>query len=221
MEKRRHTEVVASLLPLAGRRLLDLGCGRGGLATWLLRQGADVIGIDVQAEALVVARAEGLKVAAASASALPLPTGAFDAVIIFNSLHHFPELRAALAEARRLLATEGLLYIAEPLAQGPYFTFMQPVDDETEVRAHALDAIADARSLGLTLASTTTYTTDISVPSLDRAVADWLAVDPKRAERIAAARDELTTRFDRHGSVTERGYAFAQPMQAFLLRPDH
>lgn len=219
MRKRRHTEVIKSLVALERRRVVDIGCGRGGLARWLARQGAEVLGLDVQEAALAEARAAGIAAAAASATALPLGDASVDVAVVFNSLHHFPEPDRALVEARRVLRPDGTLVVAEPLAQGGYFTFMQPVDDETEVRAEALAAVAGADRLGLALETTVDYAYDVLVESLDRAIADWLGVDPARAPRIEAARSELASRLDRHGVVTDRGHALEQPMRAFLLRP--
>ena len=218
VEKRRHTEVIKSLLALDGRRVVDIGCGAGGLAGWLARQGAAVLGLDAQLAPLREARAAGVGVAAASAAALPLAPASMDVAVVFNSLHHFPEPAAALAEARRVLAPAGALYVAEPLAAGAYFTFMQPVDDETVERRRALDALAAADRHGLALETTTDYAYDVGVRDLESAIRGWLAVDPSRARRVDAVRDELARRLDAHGVVTADGYALEQPMRSWLLR---
>lgn len=219
VEKRRHTEVITSLLSLDGRRVVDIGCGAGGLAGWLTRQGARVLGLDAQPTPLEKARAAGVMVAAARADALPLAARSVDVAIIFNSLHHFPDPAAALAEARRVLAPGGALYVAEPLAQGAYFTFMQPVDDETVARGRALAALAAAGRHGLALATTTDYAYDVVVRDLASEIRTWIAVDPSRAARIDAVRDELARRLAAHGIVTAEGYALEQPMRSWLLRP--
>ena len=44
--------VVDSLGPLAGRRILDLGCGKGRFARALAAQGASVVGLDLSAAML-------------------------------------------------------------------------------------------------------------------------------------------------------------------------
>ncbi|MFP4269733.1 MAG: class I SAM-dependent methyltransferase, partial [Alphaproteobacteria bacterium] len=165
------------------------------------------------------ARQAGVLVAAARAGALPLAARSVDVAIIFNSLHHFPDPGAALAEARRVMTADALLYIAEPLAQGAYFTFMQPVDDETVARGRALDALAAAHRRGLALETTTDYAYDVVVRDLASAIRSWIAVDPTRAARIDAVRDELARRLAAHGIVTPQGYALEQPMRSWLLRP--
>ena len=219
VETRRHTEVIRGLLEPAGRDVVDVGCGGGELARWFARQGARVVGVDAQPAALRRARAAGIPVAAARAEALPLATAGTDVVVVFNSLHHFAEPAAALAEARRVLRPAGQLYVAEPLAAGAYFTFMQPVDDETAVRARALDALADAGRQGLVVEAGVDYAHDVVVRDLDAAIAGWLAVDPDRAPRIAAVRGELARRLGAHAAVTAAGYSLRQPMRAWLLRP--
>src|SRR3546814_3979690 len=59
---------------------------------------------------------------------------------------HVPAERqgAALAEAVRVLRRGGLLYVQEPLAEGSYFELMRPIEDETELRARAYDALRAA-----------------------------------------------------------------------------
>ena len=216
MPTRRHTEVLREAVKLAGRRVVDIGCGRGGLAGWLARQGADVLGVDVQVEAVARARAAGIAAVAAAADALPLADGTVEVAVVFNSLHHFLDPAAALAEARRVLAPGGVLYVAEPLAEGAYFAFMQPVDDETEVRATALRALA--ATTGWAARERIDYSHEVVVADLEREIGHWPAVDPSRRPRIEAARDELGARFHRHGRVTDRGHAFVQPMRAVVLQ---
>lgn len=219
VEKRRHTEVIASLVALAGRHVVDIGCGTGGLASWLASRGAEVLGIDAQPAMLAKARGTGVPVAAASADALPLASASVDLAVVFNSLHHFADSAAALGEARRVLSPEGTLYVAEPLAAGAYFTFMQPVDDETVERGRALEALADPERYGFAPSATVDYAYDVVVRDLESAIRDWVAVDWRRAGRIDAVRDELARRLATHGVVTETGYALEQPMRVWLMRP--
>ncbi len=219
MDKRRHTEVVCEALPpLTGLAMLDVGCGRGGLAGWLNRQGAQITGVDAQPAVLRAAHAAGVAVAAATAQALPFAAATFEATLIFNSLHHFPEPAGALAEARRVTVAGGVLFVAEPLAEGAHFSFMQPLDDESEVRASALDALADAGGRGWALERRFDYAYDVVVADLEAEMRGWVAVDPARAARIDDARPEIEARFHRHGIVTERGHAFLQPMRAWRFR---
>lgn len=82
---------------------------------------------------------------------LPLADGVADVVTFFQSLHHVPapRMRDALAEAARVLRPGGLVFVAEPIAEGAFFELVRPLDDETEVRRQAFEALGDAPSVGL------------------------------------------------------------------------
>lgn len=127
------------------RRVIDIGCGRGDLAAALVRRGYAVTGVDPLQSALDIARgrAPGAEFLHAGAEAIPARPGSFGATVFLNSLHHVPAdlMPAALAEAWRLLRPRGVLLVIEPLAQGSFFEAMRRVDDETEVRAKALEAL--------------------------------------------------------------------------------
>ena len=96
-----------SVVPsLAGVRILDVGCGSGGLARLLAEEGAEVTGIDPNLEALTAARtlAPAARFEEASAEALPFEDAAFDVVLVVNALHHVPldAMDRALAQAARV-----------------------------------------------------------------------------------------------------------------------
>ncbi len=198
--------------------MVDVGCGQGGLASWLTRQGATVLGVDGSIDAVRAARMRGVVAVAADACALPLDDAVMHVALIFNSLHHFPDPLAALAEARRVVGSDGVVFVAEPLASGPYFSFMQPVDDETAVRAAALRALDAASTVRLDVAATQDYAYDVLVADLDDEIARWTAVDRSRRARARELRATLAKGLERHGVATEKGYALAQPMRCWLLR---
>jgi len=93
-----------------GRRLADVGGGTGNYAAALRdADGFDPLVIDVSEEMLQRAGAKGLDTCVADAEALPFADGSFDAVTMISMLHHVPDWRAALAEARRILKPGGRL----------------------------------------------------------------------------------------------------------------
>ena len=106
-----------------GRRVLDLGCGRGELALLLARAGAaEVVGAEVSADALRVARdtlkphPEAARVTLReipASGSLPFPDGRFDDVVLADVVEHLPDevLRHALAEVRRILRPGGRVLI--------------------------------------------------------------------------------------------------------------
>lgn len=107
----RLRAVLESLGPLEGRRVLDLGCGKGRFASHLKRTGAEVIGLDLSAAML--ASAKGLDRVRASSKRLPFADGTFDAVVAIEVLEHVGEVGPALDEARRVLGPGGRLAIVD------------------------------------------------------------------------------------------------------------
>ena len=78
--------VVDSLWPLSGRRILDLGCGKGRFARALCAQGASVVGLDLSAAML--GEATGIDRVRASARRLPFGPASFDGVLAVEVFEH-------------------------------------------------------------------------------------------------------------------------------------
>ncbi len=101
---------------VAGRRILDAGCGAGPLTAALRARGAIVTGFDASTEMLELARQRlgpGADLHVADLGRpLPFPDGAFDDVIACLVLHYLRDWTAPLAELRRVLAPGGRLIVA-------------------------------------------------------------------------------------------------------------
>jgi SAM-dependent methyltransferase len=103
------------LLPdLAGLRVLDLACGQGRLSRELARRGARVVGLDISAALLEIARsaenAEPLGITFAEAdatSSAALAGESFDGVVCHFGLSDIDDLAAATATVSRLLRAGG------------------------------------------------------------------------------------------------------------------
>jgi SAM-dependent methyltransferase len=102
---------------LGGARVLDVGCGSGGLLLDLVRYGArmDLLaGVDLMPGRIAVAR-DRLPTAdlrRVSATDLPFDDGRFDLVcqcVVFSSLLDRQAARRVAAEMRRVLRTDGLI----------------------------------------------------------------------------------------------------------------
>jgi ubiquinone/menaquinone biosynthesis C-methylase UbiE len=111
-----HPAIVNLAGDVAGRRILDAGCGSGPIAVKLRDRGATVAGFDSSAAMLELARKRlgpdtDLRLADL-ASPLPYPDGAFDDVIAALVLHYLQDWTGPLAELRRVLAPGGRLIVA-------------------------------------------------------------------------------------------------------------
>lgn len=221
---RRHTEVIADLVPPRGLRVVDVGCGDGGLVRWFARNGAaDAIGVECGPVQLQRARAAapqpGARVIEGRGEALPLDTGSADLVVFFNALHHVPvdHQAAALQEARRVLVDGGRLYIAEPIADGDGFELNRLVDDETEVRAAAYAALTTAP--GFTPDRELTYLTAYVLQNFEDWRRDSTAITPDRQAAFDRHETDLRALFNRLGRPGDdgTGRSFDQPMRVNLL----
>ncbi len=104
---------------LAGKRVLDVGCGGGLLSEGMAARGADVTGIDLSEKPLGVARLHllesGQKVdyrkISAEALADEMP-GAFDAVTCLEMLEHVPNPSSIVTACARLVKPGGQVFFS-------------------------------------------------------------------------------------------------------------
>ncbi|MEV4603429.1 class I SAM-dependent methyltransferase [Amycolatopsis sp. NPDC049253] len=101
---------------VAGRRILDAGCGSGPVLAALRDRGAEVRGFDASVKMVELARHRfgadaDLRVADLS-EPLPYPDAEFDDVIVSLVLHYLEDWSAPLAELRRVLKPGGRLILA-------------------------------------------------------------------------------------------------------------
>jgi SAM-dependent methyltransferase len=110
-------------LELASRgplRILDVGCGAGGMLELLARYG-QVTGVDSSAELVEFCHRRGFtNVVLGDAYGLPAGDGSVDLVTLFDTIEHIPDDRRALSECRRVLAPDGRLFISTPAYQFLY-----------------------------------------------------------------------------------------------------
>jgi 2-polyprenyl-3-methyl-5-hydroxy-6-metoxy-1,4-benzoquinol methylase len=122
-----HRMVRARLDPardLTGRRILEIGCGRGGFACWLARHPAapaEVVAADFSPAA--VAKAErfaagrgitGVRWAVADIQQLDRFGPEFDTVFSCETIEHVPDSPRAVRELARVLRPGGRLYLTTP-----------------------------------------------------------------------------------------------------------
>jgi SAM-dependent methyltransferase len=90
------------------KRVLDVGCGLGGLAERFAREiGADVKAIDISARMVELTRARGIDAQVADVEAIPFADAEFDCVFAGWVLYHVPDVDKALGECARVLKPGG------------------------------------------------------------------------------------------------------------------
>lgn len=118
-----------SLLPdVAGRRVLDAGCGPGAYAQWLLERGAQVQAIDASPRMVEHARRRTggraeVRVADLARPLDFLADGSIDVVLSALVLEYVRDWRATLAEFHRVLVPGGHLVasVTHPFSDYTYF----------------------------------------------------------------------------------------------------
>ncbi|MFZ1905104.1 MAG: bifunctional 2-polyprenyl-6-hydroxyphenol methylase/3-demethylubiquinol 3-O-methyltransferase UbiG [Steroidobacteraceae bacterium] len=114
-----RTAFIAARAPLAGQRVLDVGCGGGLLAESLARAGARVTGIDLAPGMIEAARLHAgesaltieYRVSAAEALAQEMP-GGYDVVTCMEMLEHVPAPAATVVTLARLVRPGGAVFVS-------------------------------------------------------------------------------------------------------------
>jgi SAM-dependent methyltransferase len=124
---------------VAGKDVVELGCGTAYFSGWLARRGARVVGVDVTPAQLATARrmqaAFGLEfpLIEASAEDVPLPNASFDLALSEHGASTWCEPERWIAEAARLLKPGGRLVFMHTT---PLFALVVPEsgDPTTQLR---------------------------------------------------------------------------------------
>jgi 2-polyprenyl-3-methyl-5-hydroxy-6-metoxy-1,4-benzoquinol methylase len=115
-----HLDLLVRYLPhsaMGGGRLLDVGCGDGQALEILADLGWQVSGVEVDANAVAVARGRGLDVHNGTLDDTGLADETFDAVTSSHVIEHVHDCAAFLAQSRRVLKPGGRLVAVTPNAR--------------------------------------------------------------------------------------------------------
>ncbi len=124
--------------------ILDIGVGNGASTAYLhqLFPQSQIKGIDISAEAISQAQQgyqlEGVSFDIMDVSQLSYPDGRFDLVCAFQTHFHWPDLRQALSEIKRVLADDGRFIIA---CEQSKVTYYLPDLKERDAFADYLDKV--------------------------------------------------------------------------------
>jgi 2-polyprenyl-6-hydroxyphenyl methylase/3-demethylubiquinone-9 3-methyltransferase len=107
---------VQKFVNLSNIRVLDLGCGGGILAESLAKQGAEVIGIDIEANLIEVAKAhaqsENLAIDYIAKPVAEYEGAPFDLIVCMEMLEHVKEPGQILQQCHRLLKPQGKIFLS-------------------------------------------------------------------------------------------------------------
>lgn len=186
----RHFAALSRRFPVAGRRVLDIGCGAGAFVRQLTDAGADAIGLEVSEATIERAKEAGIdpdRLVLGDGQSLPFPDESFDGASFVFSFHHVPDdlQERMLAEVARVLRPGGVLVAIEPLPEGPMSKVISPIEDEGEVRTRSQARLA-AVPASFVLEGTDHYDIAGKYASYEGMIKDAVAVDAARAERAAA-----------------------------------
>lgn len=167
-----HRLVRKYLAPPGGKRVIEIGCGRGGFSVWLARQGpAEVVAVDFSPAAVAKGEAFGraaglanLRFEVGDIQAIAYPDDSFDIAVSCETVEHVPDPRLAVRELGRVLRPGGTLLLTTPnyfglmglyrgyrrLTRRPFTEVGQPINNFTTLQRTR----AWVRAAGLTITAT-------------------------------------------------------------------
>jgi len=129
-----YQEFLDLVSPLTGKRLLELGSGRGDLSVWLAQHGATVTAVDLGHD-LVSAAAQLATLNGVScdfrqgniSDLTGIDSDAFDVVVGIAVLHHLPEAEVlrTVQECHRVLKPGGVAVFVETMENSRWFDLLQ------------------------------------------------------------------------------------------------
>ena len=220
-------DVIVAELPLAGARILELGCGKAEKTRAIAQSGkvASILALEIDAvqhaRNLQIADLPNVSFCQGAAEAIPAADNLFDIVMMFKSLHHVPidKMDLALSEIGRVLKPGGLAWISEPVYAGEFNEILRLFHDEKKVREAAFAAIrrsvVDAR---LSLVKQRFFSTPSHFESFEHFEKRIIRVTHTNhrlsPELLAAVRSQ----FEMH--MTSQGADFSSPLRVDILRKD-
>ena len=122
---------IDDIVPLAGKRVLDIGCGGGILADAMARKGAEVLGIDLAGKALKVAQLHALEAQTPGVSYREVSAETladeqpetFDVVTCMEMLEHVPDPSSVVRACAALVKPGGHVFFSTINRNAKAFVF--------------------------------------------------------------------------------------------------
>ena len=116
-------EVLVRSHVTANSRVMDLGCGRGGVVELFWREVKLAAGLDPDVPSLAENRAQGMPVVTGRGEQLPFAGESFDLIVCIWVLEHLRDPEGVLQEVRRVLRPGGHFVFLTPNLRNPLVTF--------------------------------------------------------------------------------------------------
>jgi ubiquinone/menaquinone biosynthesis C-methylase UbiE len=108
-----HKKILSGLIDSSSKRLLEAGVGTGRFATWLAKNGFEVVGIDLSKEMLKKAKEKkallnvDVGLVRADVHNLPFRDGIFDSCLCINVMDHFSDIDGFLRQVKYVVRSDG------------------------------------------------------------------------------------------------------------------
>ena len=155
--------------PVAGARLMDLGCGSGAFVRRALSLGYAAEGLEFDSQAVAAGIGKGLPIREGSLPRTGLESGSYDVVTLSQVIEHLHDPLAALQEIHRLLKPGGVFWLATPNMDAPGHSHFGPDWRGLEPPRHLV--LFSAKALRLALERTGFSDIEFKPPG---AVSQWL-----------------------------------------------
>jgi len=219
-----EVKLMLAMLPFAGARVLELGCGRAEKTRTLAENGRaeHILALEVDqvqhAKNLQIDDLPNVRFAHGGAEEIPADGDSFDIVIMFKSLHHVRPgaMDAALGEIARVLRPGGLAWISEPVYGGELNEIMRLFHDEKLVREAAFAAVCRAVERGhLLLREELFFSTRSHFADFAQFDARMIRVTHSNHTLSPELYQEVKKRFSAH--LTPDGVTLLSPQRVDLL----
>ncbi len=218
-------EIIRNHLPLEGKRVLELGCGKAIMTRQLVESFAPIEIIATEVDKvqhernLLLKNLPGVKFVFGGAEKIDLPEESVDVVIMLKSLHHVPiaSMADAMGEIHRVLKTGGLAYISEPVYRGAFNDIMRLFHDEKTVRLAAFQALQESVRKGLfALESQIFFNFPGHFDDFAAFESRMINVTHTQHQIDSKLRERIRATFEQH--MTPNGAHFMKPSRVDLLR---
>jgi 2-polyprenyl-3-methyl-5-hydroxy-6-metoxy-1,4-benzoquinol methylase len=109
-------QYLSEVLRKSRGRVLDIGCGTGGLLQELVQKGCEGYGVELNPDSVKTCREKGLNVQCGELNTVNFPDDFFDTIIMWHVMEHLPSPKKAFNTVKRLLKPGGRFFIYSPNA---------------------------------------------------------------------------------------------------------